>query len=115
VFGGVIPGPGHPKYIDSFLFPGLAYVSAIQKEGLCIYDSYHRKMFTSFLFLFLALADAICMVELSSSVGHHGRKVAGYSATLLGKINQMGPTITRFSSNLMELTDCLVIIQTSTS
>ena len=38
--GGIIPGPGHPKNIDSFLFPGLAHLSAIQKEGLRLYDSY---------------------------------------------------------------------------
>ena len=72
--GGIIPGPGHPKYIDSFLFPGLSHVSAIQREGLRVYDSYHRKVFTSFIFVLLALADAIAMAELSGSVGHHGRK-----------------------------------------
>ena len=38
--GGIIPGPGHPKNLDSFLFPGLSHVSAIQKEGLKIWDAY---------------------------------------------------------------------------
>jgi hypothetical protein len=32
--GGFIPGPKNPKNLDSFLFPGLAHLSAIQKEGL---------------------------------------------------------------------------------
>ena len=72
--GGIIPGPGHPKYLDSFLFPGLAHVSALQKEGLRIYDAYRREVFTSLLFMFLVLADAIAMAELSGSVGHHGRR-----------------------------------------
>ena len=72
--GCVIPGPGHPKYLDSFLFPGLAHVSALQKEGLHIYNSYRREVFTSWVFLFLAPADAIAMAEVSSSVGHHGRR-----------------------------------------
>ena len=72
--GGVIPGPEKPGDIDSFLFPGLAHLSALQKEGLPIWDAYHRKRALSFLFLLLALADTIAMTELSGSVGHHGRK-----------------------------------------
>jgi len=32
--GGVIPGPGKPKDIDLFLFPGLEHLSVLQKEGL---------------------------------------------------------------------------------
>ena len=72
--GGIIPGPGHPKNLDSFLFPGLAHLSALQKEGLRIYDSYRQGVFTSIVFFLLALADAIAMAELSGSVGHHGRR-----------------------------------------
>ena len=72
--GGVIPGPGKPKDIDSFLFPGLAHVSALQREGLHIWDGYDRVAALSFLFLLLILADAVAMAELTGSVGHHGRK-----------------------------------------
>jgi len=32
--GGFIPGPNNPKNIDSFLFPGLQHLVALQKEGL---------------------------------------------------------------------------------
>ena len=71
---GVIPGPGHPKNLDFFLFPGLAHVSAVQREGLRLYDSYHCKVVTSQVFVLLALADCIGMAELSGSVGHHGRR-----------------------------------------
>ncbi|KAF9642955.1 hypothetical protein BDM02DRAFT_3063481, partial [Thelephora ganbajun] len=42
--GGIIPGPMSPEHIDSFLFPGLAHVSALQKEGLQLWDSYNRQL-----------------------------------------------------------------------
>lgn len=72
--GGIIPGPNSPQHLDSFLFPGLAHLSALQKEGLRLWDSYHQRLALSFLFLLLVLADAVGMAELTGSVGHHGRK-----------------------------------------
>lgn len=72
--GGVIPGPERPKNLDSFLFSGLAHVSALQREGLLIWDAYHQRRALSFLFLLLVLADTIAMTELTGSVGHLGRK-----------------------------------------
>ena len=88
--GGIVPGPGHLKNLDSFLFPGLAHVSALQKEGLRIYDSYRREVFTSLLFLLLALADAIAMAELSGSVGHHGRRGCRLLCELVGRNKPRG-------------------------
>jgi len=82
--GGIIPGPGSPKDFDSFLFPGLAHVSAIQCEGLNIWDSYHRRRARSFLFLLLVLVDAVAMAYLSGSVGHHGRKGCRLLCGLIG-------------------------------
>ncbi|RXW11820.1 hypothetical protein EST38_g14035 [Candolleomyces aberdarensis] len=32
--GGVIPGPKKPKNFDSYMFPGLAHVNSMQKDGL---------------------------------------------------------------------------------
>ena len=72
--GGIIPGPESPGNIESFLFPGLAHLSAIQKEGLKIWDAYHQRTVLSFVFLLLVLADAVAMALLSGSVGHHGHK-----------------------------------------
>ena len=83
--GGVIPGPGKPKHLDSFLFPGLAHVSAIQKEGLHIWDGYNRTEAVSHIFLLLALADAVGMAEVSGSVGHHGRKGCRLLCELIGR------------------------------
>ena len=87
--GGVIPGPGSPKDFDSFLFPGLAHVSALQREGLQIWDSYHRRRARTFLFLLLVLADAVAMAYLSGSVGHHGRKGCRLLCGLIGR-NKVG-------------------------
>ena len=87
--GGIILGPGKPKNLDSFLFPGLAHVSALQREGLNIWDGYHRRMAVSFLFLLLALADAVAMAELSGSVGHHGRKGCRLLCPFVGR-NKLG-------------------------
>ena len=72
--GGVIPGPKPPGNIESFLFPGLAHLSALQKVGLRIWDAYRQRVIISLLFLLLVLADAVAMADLSGSVGHHGRK-----------------------------------------
>ncbi|KAF9645765.1 hypothetical protein BDM02DRAFT_3156773 [Thelephora ganbajun] len=72
--GSVIPGPKNSKHLNSFLFPGLAHVSALQKEGMRIWDGCNGVDTLSFLILLLILADAVAMAELSSSVGHHGKK-----------------------------------------
>jgi hypothetical protein len=72
--GGVIPGPECPKDLHSFFFPGLAHISALQREGLPIWDAYQRVRAISFLYLLLVLADSVGMGSLSGSVGHHGRK-----------------------------------------
>jgi hypothetical protein len=36
LIGGFIPGPNNPKNIDSFLFPGLGHLAALQRETLVI-------------------------------------------------------------------------------
>ncbi|KAG2746110.1 hypothetical protein P692DRAFT_20637784, partial [Suillus brevipes Sb2] len=37
--GGFIPGPNNPKNVDSFIFPGMHHLSALQKEGLRIWNA----------------------------------------------------------------------------
>jgi hypothetical protein len=83
--GGVIPGPEPPGNIESFLFPGLAHVSAIQKEGLQIWDAYHQRVVLSFIFVLLVLADSVAMAMLSGSVGHHGRKGCCQESDIFGR------------------------------
>ncbi len=48
--GGFIPGPNKPKNLDSFLFPGLHHLHAIQREGLRIWDASANRLFVSHLF-----------------------------------------------------------------
>jgi hypothetical protein len=72
--GGIIPGPEAPGDLDSFLFPGLAHLAALQREGLPIWNSYEQERTVAFLYLLLVLADSVAMAGISGSVGHHGRK-----------------------------------------
>jgi len=71
--GAIIPGPKKPKIIDSFLFPGLHHLSAIQQEGLRIWDASQDREFISRLFLFLACADGPGLLTLSNFIGHQGK------------------------------------------
>ena len=81
----MIPGPESPGNIKSFLFPGLAHLPAIQKEGLPIWDGFHQTEFLSFILLLLVLADSVAMSKLSGSVGHHGRRGCRMLCGLLGR------------------------------
>ena len=83
--GGVIPGLKPPKNINSFLFTGLAPLSALQCEGLHIWDTYNQCHALLFLFLLLVLADAVAMALLSRSIGHHGRKGCRLLYGLIGR------------------------------
>lgn len=83
--GGIIPSPKSPEHLDSFLFPGLAHLSALQKEGLRLWDSYNQRLILSYLFLLLVLADAVAMAKLTGSVGHHGRKGCRLLCDLVGR------------------------------
>ena len=89
--GGIIPGPETPGDIDSFLFPGLSHLTALQKEGLPIWDAYHKEHAVLFLFLLLILADSVAMMELSGLVGHHGRKGCRLLCGLIGRNKVRGP------------------------
>jgi hypothetical protein len=71
--GGFIPGPNKPKNMDSFLFPGLHHLCALQREGLYIWDASTNRLFISKLFLGLSTADGPGMAYLNGLVGHHGK------------------------------------------
>ncbi|KAG2336118.1 hypothetical protein BDR05DRAFT_978857 [Suillus weaverae] len=70
--GGFIPGPNKPKNVDSFLFPGLYHLAAVQHEGLAVWDASQNRVFKSTPFLALATADGPGMVYLNGLVGSHG-------------------------------------------
>lgn len=71
--GGFIPGPNKPKNMDSFLFPGLYHLAAVQNEGLPVWDALSSQKFHSRLFLALNTADGPGMAYLNGLVGHHGK------------------------------------------
>lgn len=89
--GGVIPGPQPPGEVDSFLFPGVAHVSALQKEGLPIWDALNREHQLSMIFILLVLADSIGMGDVSGSVGHHGHKGCRLLCGFIGRNKIRGP------------------------
>jgi hypothetical protein len=67
-----IPGPNKLKHPDSYLFPGLYHLAALQKEGLMIWDAAEDRLFRSYPYLLLAIADGPGMTYLNGVVGHLG-------------------------------------------
>lgn len=70
--GGFIPGPNKPKDTDSFIYRGFHHLSAIQKEGLVIWDALEDRTFKSRPYLMLGTADGPGMALLAGLVGHQG-------------------------------------------
>ncbi|CDO78241.1 hypothetical protein BN946_scf184571.g4 [Trametes cinnabarina] len=70
--GGVIGGPNKPKNVDSFLFPALHHLAALQREGLRIWDASTARELLIYPYLLLATADGPGMAYLSGLVGHQG-------------------------------------------
>ncbi|KAJ3019329.1 hypothetical protein NUW54_g116 [Trametes sanguinea] len=83
--GAVIPGPNHPKDLDSFLFPGLYHVSALMREGLNVWDAAQNSAKLVQIFLALVLADGPAMALLSGMVGHSGRRGCRLYCPLIGR------------------------------
>jgi hypothetical protein len=70
----IVPGPNKPGDIDTFLFPTLAHVSALQHEGLKIYDACDNTYINnSSPLLVFATADSLGSASMSGMVGHSGR------------------------------------------
>lgn len=72
----ILPGgfiPGKPKNTDSFLFPGLYHVAAIQEDGMSIWDASRNIVYESKPFLAAATADGPGMACLNGCVGHQGK------------------------------------------
>ncbi|KIY47073.1 hypothetical protein FISHEDRAFT_66190 [Fistulina hepatica ATCC 64428] len=62
--GGTIPGPNKLKHLNLFLFPGIHHLSAIQKEGLQVWDAYKHHQFISQPFFKLGAADGPTMRQM---------------------------------------------------
>ncbi|KAG2065942.1 hypothetical protein BDR04DRAFT_1160881 [Suillus decipiens] len=90
--GGFIPGPNKSKNVDSFLFPGLYHLAAIQHEGLTIWDASQNHVFKSTPFLTLATADGPGMVYLNGLIGRHKPGAGGHYYPALLKPNNYDHT-----------------------
>ena len=89
--GGFIPGPRKPKSLDSFVYTGLHHLSALQREGLQIWDCSTGRVFTSRPFLFLGTADGPGLAALHGQVGHHGMYGCREYCGLIGRHKPGGP------------------------
>ncbi|KAF5344461.1 hypothetical protein D9758_014125, partial [Tetrapyrgos nigripes] len=86
LYGAVIPGPNKPKNPDSFLFPGLHHIEAINKGGgLMVWDAPHNIIFASTLFILFATADGPGMVYFNGMVGHTGKNGCRFWCGLIGR------------------------------
>ena len=72
--GAIVPGPNKPGDINSFLFPSLYHVAALQHEGLWIYDASDNSYLPhSKPLIIFATADSLGSTAMSGMVGHSGK------------------------------------------
>ena len=88
--GGFIPGPNNPKNLDSFLFPGLQHLVALQKERLRIWDAALQCEVESKVFLALITADGPGMMHITSLVGYHGKHGCRLYCGMQGRRERQG-------------------------
>ena len=71
--GGFVPGPNTPKNFDSLFFSGICHLSALQCEGLMVWDARDQRLHWDDPFLVFVTADVVGIVDVSGSAGHHAR------------------------------------------
>ena len=72
--GAIVPGPNKPKELDSYLFPSLYHVAALQHEGLKIWDAFLKhEIPRSIPEIIFATADGPGSAAMSGQVGHSGK------------------------------------------
>lgn len=85
--GGFIPGPNKPRNTDSFLFPGLYHVSAVQRQGgIKIWDALQEATIISNIFLALVCADTPAMACMTGFVGHQGKMHCRFYCPIQGRL-----------------------------
>jgi hypothetical protein len=68
--GAIVPGPGKPWDIDSFMFPSLYHIAALQREGLTVYDTSLGSLIQSRPLVVFGTADSPGSAFMSGMVGH---------------------------------------------
>lgn len=68
----VIPGPKKLKNLDSFIFPVLHHIAALQKDGLAIWNPLNNTVFISCIWIHFARGDGPGSAQVSRFVTHNG-------------------------------------------
>ena len=90
LIGGFIPGPNNPRNFDSFLFPGLGHLAALQRETIMIWDSVLQREVHSWIFLPLIIADGPGMMHITGFVEYHGKHGCQLYCGFSGRCEQQG-------------------------
>jgi hypothetical protein len=69
----IVLGPGKPWDINLFMFPSLYHITALQQEGLTVFDASLGSMVQSCLLVVFGTADSPGSAFMSGMVGHSGR------------------------------------------
>ncbi|KAJ6494491.1 hypothetical protein C8R45DRAFT_1052932 [Mycena sanguinolenta] len=77
---------------SSFFFPTVHHLSALQREGLRIWNCETNEVFTSRPFLLLETADGPGLTYLNGLVGHHGAYGCRLYCALKGRHKEGAPT-----------------------
>jgi hypothetical protein len=70
--GSFIPSPNHPDNFDSFFYPSLHYLSALQCKGFHVWDAYDEDTHNSNPFFGIGTADGPGATHMNGLVGHQG-------------------------------------------
>ncbi|EIW77607.1 hypothetical protein CONPUDRAFT_61883, partial [Coniophora puteana RWD-64-598 SS2] len=90
LIGGVIPGPNKPSNLESFLFPGFHHVSALQREGLQIWNAYQNRKYLSRVHHLFPLADAQGLIYYNGMCGYCGKNGCRLYCGILGRRKATG-------------------------
>ncbi|KAF9032493.1 hypothetical protein BDZ89DRAFT_1091218 [Hymenopellis radicata] len=84
--GGIIGGPKKPKHPDSFLFPALHHIAAVNKEGLSYYNAFKKTLITkSRLYCLFGCADGPAMCCMDGTVTCSGKYACRLHCKLSGR------------------------------
>jgi Transposase family tnp2 len=72
--GSFVPGPNKPREVDSYLYPSLHHLAAIQHKGLTIFDASTMEIRRTIPVITIASADSPGAASMSGFVRHSGKQ-----------------------------------------
>lgn len=87
-----IGGPNKPKHVDSFMYPSVHHLSALQRDNFCVWNAATNRVYRSRPFLLLETADGPGLTYLNGLVGHHGAYGCRLHCGLKGRRKEGGST-----------------------